>query len=590
MRLKGGFGAWGVMFLAVLAMVLTTGLREVQAQDVDEVTPFEANDEATEAETGEAAAASFEEDAYYDPSDDWYDDVGGGETQGTVQAYAPPAPEEPKFSVHGYIQSQGGVFFGWEKGKVGPDGLPTDHGDKLGKMSMFRNTLQLEADWTPSPRVSVHTILRGVRSLKLDVDRDAQVPHAGYYGKADKTIDWVYDQYYNELDIRELYVDIEAADWLQFRVGRQQVSWGESGSYRTLDVINPINSTWHFGPLESFEDQRIPLWIVKALIEVKALRGALELVWIPMLDKPENTVTTPLTFVGAWGLPPVPGPAYYGKAGMTDESVAPWKINQKIFQYPGRDFRDSRIGGRWQGEFANFTYSLAYIYTHQLSPPIPLKAVAPWGAGTQGLDVYIGFPRQHIAGVSLETNLPYPLGTNLKFEAAYEPNRTFPVHSLKPRDLVVLANKDVEQYYRNPQKHVLNYSLTLQQPALIRWLNPQQSIMFVVQFMHSAILDFDGKDQLIDIPGYDTTTTNQHSFTLVGAVFTSYLHGRLTPRIVGAYLPNNGGFLSLQLGATLGNHWRMLLAVNQFFGDNPYKGVGMFRDRDEVNLQVRYQF
>ena len=33
-----------------------------------------------------------------------------------------------------------------------------------------------------------------------------------------------------------------------------------------------------------------------------------------------------------------------------------------------------------------------------------------------------------------------------------------------------------------------------------------------------------------------------------------------------------------------------LLAVNQFFGDNPYKGIGLFRDRDEVNLQVRYQF
>ncbi len=597
MRSHGGIVVRTTGFFLAFALVTWTGRALADGAIDVGVAPVPGTPEDVWSVPGSPAdpapGVEFEGDATYDPDEDWYGDAApeAAQAQANVRsAVVPRAEDEPKFRIQGYIQSQGGIFFGWEKARLGSDGLPIDHGGKLGKMSMFRNTLQLEADWTPSPKVSVHTILRGVRSLKLDVDRDAQVPHAGYYGNANKTIDWVYDKYYNELDVRELYIDIEAADWLQFRVGRQQVSWGESGQYRTLDVVNPIDATWHFGPLESFEDQRIPLWIVKALVGVKALQGALEVVWVPMLDRPEDTVTVPLTFVGAWGLPPVPGPEYYGKPGRTDESVAPWKIYQKHFHYPGRDFKDSRIGARWQGELGNFTYSLVYFYTHQLSPPIPIKAVVPWEAGDRGVDVHVGFPRQHVAGISMETNLPYPLGTNLKAELSYEPNRTYPVHSLKPRDVRVLPNNDVEQYYRNPQKHVLNYSVTLQQPALIRWLNPQQSVMFVVQFMHSAILGFDKKDRMIDVPGYDTTTTNEHSFTLVGAVFTSYLHGRLTPRIVGAYLPNNGGFLSLQLGATLGNHWRMLLAVNQFFGGNPYRGIGLFRDRDEVNLQVRYQF
>jgi hypothetical protein len=558
-----------------------------EAADIEE--PAFINEEPPEIVAQEPAKSSGEygEIETFDDFDFYGETDASGDPAAAIGARLPDAPT---FQVHGYIQNQTGIFFGWEKAKKGTDGLPTDHGDKLGKWSMFRNTLQLEAAWNPTPKIGVRAIIRGVKSLKLSVDKDAQVPHAGYYGNDQKTIDWVYDNYYNELDVRELYVDLEAADWLSFRVGRQQVSWGESGQYRTLDVVNPIDSSWHFGPLESFEDQRVPMWMLKTLVAVRPLQGMLELVWLPMLDRPEDTVTVPLTFVGAWGLPPVPGPEYYGRRGQTDESVAPWKIHEKIFHYPGREFKDSRIGGRWQGEAGRFTYSLVYYYTHQMSPPIPLYTVAPYGAGNQGVDVHVGFPRQHIAGFSLETTIPYPLGTNVKMEASYEPNRTYPVQSLKPRDAVIMPNKDVYQYYRNMEKHVLNYSVSLQQPALIRWLNPEQSLMFVVQFMHSAILNYDAADRMIDVPGYDTTTTNQHSFTIVGAVFTNYLNGMLTPRLIGAYMPNNGGFLSAQLGATLGNNWRLLLSVNQFFGDNPYKGVGFFRDRDEVNLRIRYQF
>ncbi len=501
-----------------------------------------------------------------------------------------PAEEEPKFRINGFLQNQTGVFISRHETRLNDKGLPIDHGDKFGKLSMFRNTLQLEADWTPWSVVSLHAIVRGVRSLKLSVDKDAQVPHEGYFGNNQKTIDWVADTYYQELDLREFYVDISASEYLNLRLGRQQVAWGETGSYRLLDVVNPIDSTWHFGPLESFEDQRIPLWMLKGLVWIPPLQGSLEVVWIPMLDRPEDTVTVPLTFVGAWGLPPVPTPDLFGG----DDSVAPWKIRKKVFLYPGRDIGNSRAGARWQGEIGNFTYTLVYFYTHQLSPPIPLYTYAQYEAGQEGVDVYLGFPRQHIAGLSLETALPYPLGTNLKFEAAFEPNRTYTLHSaensLTDRIPYNAPNGDTYTFFHMKKKKVFSYAVSFQQPLLLDFLNREQSIWVVAQFMHTWITDFDASDRIVEVPGYDGTLSKRHSFTVVGAIFTNYLHGLLSPRIVGAWLPDNGGFLSAQMGVTLGDHWRFRVAWNGFFGDNPYKGVGLFRDRDEVNVTLKYQF
>jgi hypothetical protein len=526
---------------------------------------------------------------------------GGGGASGAEGG----AAEASKFQINGYIQSQFGVFFGWEKNRYEVDEkanktYPTDHGGKLGQMSMLRNTLQIEADWQPTKWIALHTILRGVLSSELPSDRDAQVPGAGYLGEDKKRRQWVRDRYYNELAIRELYVDIEAHKLLNFRVGRQQVSWGETGQFRLLDVINPTNSTWHFGALESYEDQRIPQWMLKAQLEIPAMQGSLEAVWVPMLDNPEDTVTVPLTFVGAWGLPPTPQ--------QGDASVHPLAINQKIFQYPGRDVRNSRVGARWRGEAGNFTYTLAYFWNHVQSPPIPNFVAIPFNSGTQGYDVYLGFPRQHIVGASLETTIPSPVTMNVKLEAAFEPDRTFPVNSLTKRiaaspevaeDLV--GPKGTVLFFDQPKRKVFSWALTLQRPTRIRVLNPEQSFMFVLQFMHTWIADYQrhwvdaygkthGGDSILEIPGYDSTQAQEHSFRLVGALFTSYLHGMLTPRILGAWLPGNGGFMSLQLDVAIGNHWRILMAVNQFFGDNPYKGLGMFRDRDEVNVRVRYQF
>ena len=520
--------------------------------------------------------------------------------------------EGPSFKFNGFIQSQAGVFIAPDKEAHAADGSPTNHGGKLGQLSMFRNTLQLEADYAPAPWVSLHAIFRGVRSLKVPADKDAQPPNpkrrtltmdpnTGVTSEvfvpltADELREWVKDTYYTETDVRELYVDIEATDWLSFRVGKQQVSWGETGQYRLLDVVNPVDSTWHFGSLESFEDQRIPLWMLNTQIDIPPLQGNLQVIWIPMLNSPEDHETVPLTFVGAWGLPP-------------PKEVLLGKYRRKVFMWTDNDIKNSRAGARWKGEIGNFTYSLVYFYTHVISPPIPVWTRAPFGSGD--VEVYSEFPRQHVAGLALETTLPNPVTLNVKFEAAFEPDRTYPVSTQKAQKSfaaekaqvfrgVAIDAFDGISLLDNPKKKVLSYAFTFQRPTAIRWLNPEQTTMFVFQFMHTHIFDWKKEDMIVEIPGYDTTPAREDSFKLIGAVFTSYLHGVLTPKVLAVFalgkMPGRddvyqGGFVSASLGLTLGNHWRAQVALNEFFGPDAYDGLGLFRDRDEVNLLVRYQF
>lgn len=503
---------------------------------------------------------------------------------------------EPEFSIGGYLSTQVGVFVSGDEYReerdreAGNKIFPTNHGDKLGDLSMFRNTLFVEMDWRPFEPVSLHAIFRGVRSLGVPADAtDAEPPFPSEIGNTKK---WVRDTYYSETDLRELYLSIDATDWWSIRVGKQQVSWGELGQYRLLDVVNPTNTTWHFGPLESFEDTRIPLWMLETMIEIRPLQGALEVVWLPLLDNPSDTVTTPLTFTGAWGLPTAPV--------QENKGIAADKVGSKIFHYPGGDIKDSRIGARWKGEIGNVTYSLAYMYTHQLSPPIPTHHVMYWESNEQGVEVHLDFPRQHIAGFSLEVPFESPVGIVARLEAAYEPNRVYPQYSgatgpaepYQVTSAVSSAREAVDTItpLHSMSKHVVTAGLQLMRPTMIRFLNPTQNFIIVLQYMYTGVVDFDADDKLITVPGFDTSKLKQHNHTIVGVITTNYLNGMIKPVLVGAYLPPGDGFLSAQCHFVFGNHWRIKLAGNFFWGADPYNKVGFFRDRDEINLKIAYQF
>ncbi|MBW1807660.1 MAG: hypothetical protein JRJ87_05650 [Deltaproteobacteria bacterium] len=554
--------------------------------------------------------------------------------------------EDTTFEVNGYLKVQSGIFapllsdlfqsdenIAWIRDTDGNLALdndgnsipcdpvmtphkpcyPESHGQKAGGLSMMRAVLQLEADWKPHEKVGLHAIVRGVRSLETDADGWAQPPVASNIIDPEERRaairDWVRDKYYTQFELREFYLDIYPTDWFSLRLGRQQITWGETGQFRLLDVINPIDTTWHFGPLESFEDTRIPLWLAKGLFEFPEIDHALELVWMPGLDRPEDMVTVPLTFVGAWGLPYTNTPS-------------PFIINEKVFKYPKRAVWDTmRAGFRWKGNITpSMSYSLVYYYTHQLSPPIPLYydkvKLGPDLYDSKNLErLYLGFPRQHIMGFTFDFTLENPIGAVVKIEAALEPNRMYPRTSTTGQthpDPIIPSRVHFEQ----PRRMALSYAVVVMRPTMIRFLNPTQNFMFVFQFMHTVVpgLTETDKIDLIEIPGFNDFKVKMHSMKFVFAAFTNYLHGLLTPKLIVVWIPpdpdrvnrsetdpskmsssdfftKSSMFIAASLAVRLGDHWRLKLTVSDFFGfGGPYAGAGLFGDRDEINLSVLCQF
>jgi hypothetical protein len=528
---------------------------------------------------------------------------------------------EPTFSIGGMLKVQGGVFAPLASDRFTahrneayeffeatrlracdpvqkPYGScrPIDHGQRPGSLSIARATLQLEAHWDVVDAIALHAIVRGVRSLRLAGDGYAQVPEPALdpSERRDFARDWVHENYYTEFDLREFYLDLEPAAWLSMRLGRQQIAWGETSSFRLLDVINPTNNAWHFGALESFEDTRIPLWMADVNVYLDRLDATLELLWIPLLDRPRDTVTVPLTFAGAWGLPYSNAPTNFFTA-------------RRDLRYPGGRLADSRGGFRWKGTLGpHASYSLVYFYTHQINSPIPVYFMqALEGGVAKTLDdgvtplvevAVLEFPRQHIAGFTLEYAFESPINTLLRVEASLEPNRTYPERldtGARQED----KSNPARYSFHPSQELVFNYALSLQRSAMLRFLNPSQSFLLFAQFTHSVVptLQTDGKDaRLVEVPIYNDWQAQKHSFACVFQARTSYLHGAVSPRITGAWLPNlyagDSGFYSIDVEFRLATNYLLNVRVTDFLGKDPYRELGLFRDRDELHAAFTIQY
>ncbi|GIW45757.1 MAG: hypothetical protein KatS3mg077_3039 [Candidatus Binatia bacterium] len=85
--------------------------------------------------------------------------------------------------------------------------------------------------------------------------------------------------------LREAYLDLKLKHLpLSFRLGRQQIVWGETDNFRMLDRVNPLDLSWHLQQ-ETWDELRIPLWIIKGLWDIDRLgplnNAFVEFYWNP---------------------------------------------------------------------------------------------------------------------------------------------------------------------------------------------------------------------------------------------------------------------------------------------------------------------
>jgi hypothetical protein len=219
-----------------------------------------------------------------------------------------------------------------------------------------------------------------------------------------------------ENTLREAYIDLAREDvpeewgvggrilgWLlptSARLGRQQVIWGESDQFRLMDIINPLDTTWHLQQ-EEWDKIRIPLWLIKGIWDMGDL-GPLsnvftEIVWNPGDFQPGNKVE----FLPApWAIQ-VPNPVRGGQIQVADPN-SPASQLTPLFNLQGTSFRKgdfsrtpgdaSDIGVRFHGvtdipgvNMQGFEFTANYLYARGRG--IGAVAGAPFGLKIEQITV-----------------------------------------------------------------------------------------------------------------------------------------------------------------------------------------------------------
>jgi len=177
---------------------------------------------------------------------------------------------------------------------------------------------------------------------------------------------------HGEISFREWYIDTETQTTF-WRIGKQQVVWGQADGLKILDVINPQDFSEFI--LDEFEDSRIPLWMLNVEFPIED-ESSLQLLWIPDLTYHE-----------------------FAAEGTRFEITSPLFVPQSnILQLhsdkPDSVFSDSDIGFRYSSFYNGWDLSINYLY-HYIDSPVLYQQQT-----NAGVIITSKYERSHLLGAS----------------------------------------------------------------------------------------------------------------------------------------------------------------------------------------------
>ncbi|MGB5157208.1 MAG: DUF1302 family protein [Desulfobacterales bacterium] len=535
---------------------------------------------------------------------------------------------DDRLSVDGYIQNQSSYRTGNDSGLVSSE-----------------NRLQLEMSARLHPNVTVTGTFRGIYDAIYDLrhDSDQWAHDDGYAGSRDALS--------TEYKIRELYMDATLGS-VDFRIGKQQVVWGETDGLRLMDIINPLDERRQFITRE-WEDIRIPLTVVKATYGINTQNNSfLELLWNPgdiqrdkiyfdttMSDRHKSPWTTsnpdlleklkvdaPLA-VGGPGGPSLTDPQNYLDVPMLrtmgilnfDEGGTPSQFS----------VRNSEFGARLGGELGGFFLTLNYFQGFSKTPVIKYKgggllgmgnALAP---GTSGPPLYVGAPvnntfpdvntaiAAYLSGMGYDGLLKsYPIKLSLEYPRENVIGFTFN----KAAGLWVWRGEFatyLNKHYNKVGRRGWNNTIWDIDSAI-----RETGDMVDDKVLQASMLGFDYKnfitwlnpekmffisgqvfnyhifnhqDELCTGPYMQKTREDSYYLTLL--VNTEYSMGRICPEVLVVYdVSSTGWYVKPRVEFKYGDHWRPEIGALIFTGDRHELPFGELANNDEVYVRLRYQF
>ncbi|MBI4518607.1 MAG: hypothetical protein HY699_22640 [Deltaproteobacteria bacterium] len=406
------------------------------------------------------------------------------------------------------------------------------------------------------------------------------------------------------------------------RLGRQNLSWGETDGFRLLDVINPLDSSFG-GFTVSLDERRVPLDMIRAQYHVGSL-GRISEMFVEAYAAIDNRVGFTSSSVSGtpWALP----------GGGTLDALMLTDVIQ-----PARSIDDARGGGRIVFNVLETTVSLAHYYTYADLPSVqvftnPKGLLTPFDDGLPcandpsdhscGMLVHtvLAPQRMQVTGAAASFAIPqwYAVVRSefayLKDEPGYTQGQLDPlIFTDRMRTAAPAATGGTST------NDSFNAVVGLDVQQYLRWLNPTHTVFFSTQFFYKHIAGT-GDDELfaLDRNGFAFPNPNRQVLpvtmdALVAAkafglpvepIFvsqpadsylqtffagTSYRSGTVHPGCGLFY--DWGGGLVFQTGIGFSHDPFRFSVDYTFLNAGTLKGgsgVSLLRDRDNVQFRLEY--
>ncbi len=421
--------------------------------------------------------------------------------------------------------------------------------EERGDFMKVENTLQVGAEFRLMDSVHLFGLFRGFYEALYDIEDDLY--------------DSEFRDEYKELRypqedewVREAYVDL-LFDWLDVRIGKQQVVWGTADGIKILDAVNPTDMREF--TLDDYRDSRIPLWMLKTEF-APTTSGTLQLLFIP--DFEPNYI------------PPLGSPFTFRATAIGAENLAAWPFAISITEEkpdPWENIDESSFGARWLDVIGGFEYTLNYLYGYYFSGA-NYSSITPPGPPGPGstLNLTKKYERIHLIGSSFSKALTTGMlaGLNIRGEFAYIKDVPgYYGEDGKPEGVVKLDN--------------YNYVLGLDKNLFTNWLLSFQFIQYI-----SSISEYEGFGLLF---GPTLGPIDQVETILSLKVGTDFMHERIKPEVLILYWLEKNWRISPKASFEIFDYLNLAAGAHIFVGEEQNL-FGQFDDNDQVFIELRYGF
>lgn len=426
--------------------------------------------------------------------------------------------------------------------------------DDLDEFLKIRSTIQLEVEYRLTENIHLFTIFRGWYDSVYDTE--ATFRKRKYNRKhlsRTKDTDW----------LREGYIDFYS-QYLDIRIGKQQVVWGTADGVKILDIVNPIDMReFNLELTRALDaDVRIPLWMLK-LEYAPTVNGTLQFLFIP--DFESNFFA------------PADAPYAVRAKNMGEKRLdtlrdlgAAVVIRRKK---PGQTLEKSRIGVRWLDVIKGFEYSLNYLHGYSHAMSRHFLGIKPFGVPFfPGSVAYFEdrYAQTETFGFSFSKALTkgFLRGLNIRGEFAYVKNQD---NGYGTKDNQIEVG-EVDQY---------NYVLGFDKYFWTNWLFSFQFIQFWLEREKEH-----GYHYLF---GPTSDVLDQVETMLSLRIATDFMHERLFPKVLITWGDDNDWQISPRVEYELRDYLIVSWGMHIFNGHSSQL-FGEFRNSDTMYFEAKIGF